>query len=104
MQTEYLRTKQHFEKVKNQKKIEQNEKERELALKLVPQSQASKLTESQIKNTNILKIILNNISLKLGVKNTAEIVPFLKTKLAELKISNPLKYNEILGQSSRNAV
>jgi hypothetical protein len=82
MQTEYMRTQQHFEKVKNQKKIEQNEKEREMALKLVPQSQASKLSESQIKNTNILKIILNNISLKLGVKNTSEIVPFLKTKLA----------------------
>lgn len=42
---------------------------------------------------NNLKILLSNIALKLGVKNTQEIVPFLKTKLEELQQSNPVKYH-----------
>jgi len=61
-----------------------------------------KQPDNQIKNTNNLKIILNNISLKLGVKSTSEIVPFLKTKLNELKQSKTLKYKEIMAKASLN--
>lgn len=38
----------------------------------------TKKLESQIKNTNALKILLSNIALKLGAKNNEEIVPLLK--------------------------
>ncbi len=41
---------------------------------------------------NNLKIMLNNIALKIGVKSPSQIMPFLKSKLEELKISEPTKY------------
>lgn len=41
---------------------------------------------------NNLKIMLNNIALKIGVKSPIQIMPFLKLKLDELKISEPAKY------------
>lgn len=47
---------------------------------------------------NNLKILLSNIALKLGVKSTQEIVPFLKIKLEELQQSNPVKYHEIMNR------
>jgi hypothetical protein len=45
--------------------------------------------------------MLNNVALKLGVKNTEDIAPFLKSKLNELKTTNPTKYHEIM--SRRNS-
>lgn len=67
--------------MKNQRKNEHHEREKEVNLKTIRDNQINKQSESQVKNTNTLKIMLSNISLKLGVKNTAEIVPFLTKKL-----------------------
>lgn len=63
----------------------------------------SKVNEGNNKNNENLKIILTNLSLKLGVKSTSEIVPFLKKKLNDLKTLNPIKYNEIMNKCSANA-
>lgn len=44
-------------------------------------------------------IILNNIALKLGVKDKSEVVGVLKSKLEFLKTQNPGKYEEIMSRN-----
>lgn len=53
---------------------------------------------------NKCAIILDNIALKLGVKDKNEIVNVLKTKLEYLKTHNLPKYLELMGQKDEQGL
>ncbi len=56
----------------------------------------AKVAEKKLQE-NKCAIILDNIGLKLGVKNKADIVNVLKSKLEYLKTHNMNKYLELMG-------
>lgn len=56
-----------------------------------------KITDKKLQE-NKCAIILDNIGLKLGVKNKADIVNVLKSKLEYLKTHNMPKYLELMRQ------
>ncbi len=58
----------------------------------------AKITDKKLQE-NKCTIILDNIGLKLGVKNKADIVNVLKSKLEYLKTHNMQKYLELMGQN-----
>ena len=49
-------------------------------------------------NHNKYAIIIDNIQLKLGLKDKKDVVNVLKTKLQYIKVNNPIRYMELMGQ------
>jgi hypothetical protein len=92
-----------YERIKQENEREVQDEIKKMSLKKEVSTREkeplnAKITDKKLQE-NKCTIILENIGLKLGVKNKADIVNVLKSKLEYLKTHNMQKYLELMGQN-----
>jgi hypothetical protein len=97
-----------YEKIKQDNEREVQDEIKKMSLKKELTSREKELLNPKMNEKRLQEnkcaIILDNIALKLGVKDKSEIVNVLKNKLDYLKTHNMPKYLELMGQQQEESL
>lgn len=97
-----------YEKIKQENELEVQDEIKKMSLKKEVSSRDKELLSPKVNEKRLQEnkcaIILDNIALKLGVKDKSEIVSVLKNKLDYLKSHNMPKYLELMGQQQEQSL